>query len=64
MEIWAIKENWLTIRDFDSFEEAEEWSHKNDYFQILYRKASLNGVEQSVHVFRSNPDKKGIRMYC
>jgi len=42
MKIWAINENWETIKEFNTIEEAE--LEKNIQFQILYRESENHPV--------------------
>lgn len=46
MEIWTIREDWSTLKEHKSFEEADKYEHP-EAFQILYRE----GDNYPVHVY-------------
>ena len=48
LEIWTIREDWITIKEHASFEEADKFTHP-DAFQTLYRK----GPNYPAHVYKS-----------
>ena len=48
LEIWTIREDWTTIKEHASFEEADKFTHP-EAFQTLYRK----GPDYPVHVYKS-----------
>ena len=52
LEIWTIRDDWMTIKKHASFEEADKFEHK-DAYQTLYRE----GPDYPVHVYKNRPVK-------
>lgn len=48
LQIWTIKENWSTLADHSSFEEADKYTHP-EAFQTLYRE----GDDGPVFVYKN-----------
>ena len=53
LEIWTIRDDWMTIKKHASFEEADKFEHK-DAYQTLYRE----GPDYLVHVYKSYSKEK------